>query len=241
MELLEKAEQLRQWRKESDKLTNDYLNSVFQKIFGKIPKSKAKLNDISDKSNKNNFGNGPFGSNLLTRELTDHGVPVIYIRDISNGRYIRKSKVFVTPEKAIELSYCQVHSGDLLVTKVGDPPGISAVYPESQQTGVITQDVIRLRVERNFMDPIYVQFYLNSNKGRQKIESIIVRGTRSRFTLGSFKNLEIEVPEIQLQKEFACIVQQVERLRIQQQKCSVQIENLNSHLIQKVFNGELQC
>lgn len=32
--LLEKAELLQQWRRESDKLTNDYLNSVFLKMFG---------------------------------------------------------------------------------------------------------------------------------------------------------------------------------------------------------------
>ena len=34
VKMLEKAEQLQQWRKESGKLTNDYLNSVFLKMFG---------------------------------------------------------------------------------------------------------------------------------------------------------------------------------------------------------------
>ncbi|MBL4742889.1 MAG: restriction endonuclease subunit S, partial [Idiomarina sp.] len=93
---------------------------------------------------KNSFVNGPFGSDLLSSELVDEGMPVIYIRDIKGGRYQRKSTVCVTSEKYNFLPACQVEFGDVLVSKVGDPPCEAAFYDVSEP-GIVTQDVIRIR------------------------------------------------------------------------------------------------
>ena len=72
------------------------------------------------------FVNGPFGSDLLTTELQADGVPVIYIRDIREGEYRRVSKAFVSEKKARDLAVCAVRGGDVLIAKVGDPPGLAA-------------------------------------------------------------------------------------------------------------------
>src|SRR6266536_4875497 len=74
------------------------------------------------------FVNGPFGSDLLAKELRSEGVPVIYIRDIKVGAYERTSKVFVSIQKADSLSFCNVQYGDVLIAKVGDPPCVATPY-----------------------------------------------------------------------------------------------------------------
>ncbi len=162
---------------------------------------------------KGAFVNGPFGSDLLTSELVSQGVPVIYIRDIREGIYKRVSTVFVTSEKAKELKFCQVEPGDVLVTKVGDPPGIAAVYPKGMPTGVITQDVIKIRVNSKLVIPEYLIHFLNSQKGFEARKPIIVETTRARFGLTQFKETYIPLPPIAEQKRIAAIAQKCDRLR----------------------------
>ena len=129
---------------------------------------------------------------MLKSELREEGVPVVYIRDIRNGYYERKSKVCVTRLKAQSLPNCQVEPGDLLIAKVGDPPGIAAIYPDGNEAAIITQDVIRIRLNREIVVPEFLQFWFNSSLGKFSLKPIIVEGTRKRFGLGDLKKTTIK-------------------------------------------------
>ncbi|MCI0390521.1 MAG: restriction endonuclease subunit S [Acidobacteria bacterium] len=145
---------------------------------------------------KSSIVNGPFGSDLLTTELKSEGVPVIYIRDISSGNYRRVSKSYVTPIKAAELGFCKVIVGDVLVAKVGDPPGTAATYPEGEPDGIVTQDVIRIRPASSRIMAAYLVTLLNSQAGRSLVGPISVESTRGRFSLPDFKGLFVILPPI---------------------------------------------
>src|SRR5262249_4437952 len=162
--------------------------------------------------------NGPFGSELLTEELQEEGVPVIYIRDIRDGEYARVSTSYVTERKARDLAVCATRPGDVLVAKVGDPPGVAAVYPEGQPAGIVTQDVIRIRVLRDTAFPEFIAAYLNSAVGRCKVAGITIRATRARFALKDFKALNVELPPIAFHYEFAYRVNAIERVRAEQRR-----------------------
>ena len=138
------------------------------------------------------FVNGPFGSDLLTRELTLEGVPVIYIRDIKPFEYRRVSTACVTDEKANQLRVCNVVNGDVLLSKVGDPPCDAAVYSYEFRS-VITQDVIRIRPRRD-VDPRFLAALLNSAIGRKAIRKIVIQGTRARVSLTDLKRIVLPRP-----------------------------------------------
>lgn len=139
------------------------------------------------KDEKSSFVNGPFGSDLLKSEIIGEGVPVIYIRDISSGKYLRKSEGHVTAEKAEQLAFCSVQSGDILVAKVGDPPGTAVVYPDGEPEAIVTQDVIRIRVDRDKVNPNYLAYFLNSSAGQGLIDQVAIESTRKRVGLGDYK------------------------------------------------------
>ena len=126
VKLLDEADSLRKLRAQADRRTAALLPALFDELFGGARFPKLSLKGIITRQ-KNALTNGPFGSDLLSSELTDCGVPVVYIRDISSGSYRRKSTVFVSPSKAADLDFCNVLPGDVLVSKVGTPPGIAAV------------------------------------------------------------------------------------------------------------------
>jgi len=169
---------------------------------GEIPAhwtTRAKLQSLTGTA-RGAFVNGPFGSDLLAEELTKVGVPVVYIRDIKPLGYRRKSTVCVTPEKARQLDVCRVDPGDVVVSKVGSPPGDACVYPAGEPSGIITQDVIRLKLTAQH-DPHFVALLLNSTAGREAVAPIIVESTRARVALGDYKRLRIHVPPLKGQRE----------------------------------------
>ncbi|MFC2080870.1 restriction endonuclease subunit S [Bacteroidota bacterium] len=237
--ILKKAEMIRQ----NDKIIIDKYDqlaqSVFNEMFGNEQGNNMTLDEVSDKSSKGTFSNGPFGSDLLTSELTTSGVPVIYIRDIRHGEFNWVSNVFVTKEKANNLQNCQVIPGDLLIAKVGDPPGIAAIYPKNRGLAIITQDVIRFRSNPNITNSEYLKFWFNSHIGQYHLNPIIVDGTRKRFGLGDLKKTKIMVPHINLQNRFTNIITHLEYQKNLSHRSLLKSDMLFRSLIQRAFNGEL--
>ena len=156
---------------------------------------KSKLANTGDET-KGCFVNGPFGSDLLASELKEEGVPVVYIREIKATGYNRKSTVYVTHQKAQQLEICKLSSNDVIFSKVGDPPGEACVYPKNEPDAVITQDVMRVRVNKKTFNAHFIAYLLNSNFGRQTINNISIEGTRKRVSLGDFKTTKFIFPPL---------------------------------------------
>jgi type I restriction enzyme S subunit len=238
-ELLSRADRLRQVRAFNDSLIVSFIQSVFSEMFGDFKKyDKILFEELATKS-KNSFANGPFGSNLLTTELVPKGVPVLYIRDISSGYYQRVSDAFVTAQKAQELDSCRADGGDILIAKVGDPPGTAAVYPVSEPTGIISQDVIRIKPNRKIIHPEFLVKFLNSEIGHNVLKPILVEGTRERFGLTPMKQLEVPIPPLAEQEQFAAVVQRVESLRARAGESARQGEELFQSLLAQSFGEKV--
>jgi type I restriction enzyme, S subunit len=154
-------------------------------------------------SEKNSFVNGPFGSDLLTTELVNEGVPVIYSGDVKATRFLRKSGKYVTAEKALSLDFCRVDEGDVLLAKVGDPPGDACVYPLGSPPAVVTQDVVRIKVDRRTVDPKFLSYLLVSEMGRYLVRLVSVEATRGRFSLADLQSIRFPVPPLSEQVEIA--------------------------------------
>lgn len=154
-------------------------------------------------SERNSFVNGPFGSDLLTSELVNEGVPVIYSGDVKAINFQRKSNKYVTEAKAQDLEFCRVDGGDILLAKVGDPPGDACVYPIDEQSAVVTQDVVRIRLDTDTSDSDFLSFLLISALGRHLVKLVSVEATRGRFSLADLKSLRFPVPYLQEQKQIA--------------------------------------
>jgi type I restriction enzyme, S subunit len=241
--LLGMVEGLITQRKQHLQQLDDLLKSVFLEMFGNLFLNDKSFDvftlDQIKAAGKGTFSNGPFGSDLLTSELSETGeVPVIYIRDIRDGRFAWVSGVYVTKEKALSLPNCKATIGDVLIAKVGDPPGIAAVNSQFSDA-IITQDVIRLRVDTSIANPHFVQSLLNSSHGKWLIKKISIKGTRSRFPLSAFKDVRVPVPPVDVQNHFATVVEKVEAVKSRYQQSLTDLETLYGALSQKAFKGEL--
>ena len=158
------------------------------KAKGKVPKddkwkkkyketSKSKLADLYDipknwcwakteilsSFESNAICAGPFGTIFKAKDFRSEGIPIIFLRHVAPGKYLTHKPGFMDKKKWNELF--QPHSvfgGELLITKLGDPPGACTIYPKNIGPAMVTPDVIKMTINPEAVDSKYLMHYLNS-------------------------------------------------------------------------------
>lgn len=142
---------------------------------------------------------GPFGSNLKVSDYRTDGVPLVFVRNIRSGKYGAQYTKYITNEKFEELGAHSIDPGDVLVTKMGDPPGDADVYPKDQPSAVITADCIKVRCWQGLIRPEFLKAVINSHLGRQQIKPITQGVAQKKVSLGRFSTLSVPVPPLEEQ------------------------------------------
>ena len=135
---------------------------------------------------------GPFGSDLRVSDYRGSGVPLIFVRHIRSKDFSGHKSQFITHQKASQLSAHFAETGDILITKMGDPPGDVAIYPDTQ-SAVITADCIRWRAHP-FLNCEFLEAWINSFWGRAWIASKTKGVAQQKITLELFKDMPVAIP-----------------------------------------------
>ena len=151
---------------------------------------------------------GPFGSSLKVSDYKTEGVPLVFVRNIRSGSFGGENTVYVTADKAVELSAHSVEPGDILVTKMGDPPGDVCRYPASRPPAVITADCIKLRVTKVGIDPVFIEYAMSSRVVQDQILGITKGVAQLKVNLANFSSIALPLPP---HAEQARIVAEVDR------------------------------
>ena len=142
---------------------------------------------------KNDIVDGPFGSRLKASEYVDAGVPIVRLQNIDRNRFIDKNIKFVTEEKAQDIARHHFVSGDILVSKLGDPLGEACVAPEHLPYGILVADVVRVRPDRKKVDTDFLAYALNSSSVVAQFTAETKGTTRPRVNLKQIRDLQIPI------------------------------------------------
>lgn len=148
---------------------------------------------------KNEIVDGPFGSNLKASEYTDEGTPIVRIQNVKRMAFLNKNIKYVTDEKAEFLKRHSFKSGDLLITKLGEPLGLTCIAPEHLPEGIIVADIVRLRPNPE-VNRKCLAYLLNSEGVIKQINAHTKGSTRARINLSVVRNLNINLPPLAEQK-----------------------------------------
>lgn len=151
------------------------------------------LADIDDiKANSPNaLAIGPFGSNLKVSDYRDSGVPLVFVRNIRARAFDTSDLKFVSRAKAESLRAHHVTEGDLLVTKMGDPPGDVAIYPLHEE-GIITADCIKLTPHTS-INTKYLMYALRTPAAKRQIIQITQGVAQPKMSLARFRH-GVQIP-----------------------------------------------
>lgn len=136
---------------------------------------------------------GPFGSNLKVSDYCDQGVPLVFVRHIRAENFDGREPRFVSLEKALELSAHQVNGGDVVITKMGEPPGEATVYPPDRPTGVITADCIKMTPHAFLSGAAYLVTAIRSPYVQSQIGEITKGVAQKKVSLARFKKVCLPV------------------------------------------------
>lgn len=229
--ILEKAEKLREWRQEADKLTDEFLKSMFLEMFGdplKNPK-KWKITTISKIAN--------IEKKQIKSENITAGTKYVGLEHIESntGKIV---KIISLNENDLKSSKFRFTNKHVLYGKLR--PYLNKVALPSVD-GVCSTDILPISPIENNSNKFFIAFLL---KHPYYIKLATERSSGANLPRISPKELtkfEVYCPPIKLQNRFAEIVEQVEQLRESQKQSKQQIDNLSDALMQKAFRGELTC
>jgi type I restriction enzyme S subunit len=159
------------------------------------------LKDVGDGS-RYALAIGPFGSNLKVSDYRDSGVPLVFVRNIRARQFGGPGTRFVSVDKANELAPHWIRGGDVLITKMGDPPGDTTVYPKSAPDAIITADCIKISVGASF-DPEFVALAIEAPEQHQQVLAATKGVAQKKVSLGRFREMTIPAPPLDEQQEIA--------------------------------------
>ena len=231
--ILSKAENLIAQRKESIRLLDEFLKSTFLEMFGD-PVRNEKGWEVCNLSELGSLDRGVSKARPRNSpELLGGIYPLIQTGDVTNaGIYITAYK-----QSYSELGLKQSKlwpKGTMLITIAANIAQTSilsfdACFPDSV-VGFVT-NTKKARV-------LYVHFLFKFFQSL--LESKASQTAQKNINLDILRNLKVPCPPLELQTQFAQIVEKTEALKSQYQQSLQELENLYGSLSQKAFRGELR-
>jgi type I restriction enzyme S subunit len=219
------------------KLTNQNVKD------GVLPKGWKWVNpEVIAAKEKYSIGIGPFGSNLKVSDYKPSGVPLIFVKNITKRDFSLAPR-FITKQKLNELHPHSVKALDILITKMGDPPGDCAIYPESFPEAVITSDCLKLRVNENVANRKYIYYALQTQLIKRQFELITKGVAQKKISLQRFKSILIPIPELQEQhlivSELESKLTVCDKIEETISQSLLQAESLRQSILKQAFEGKL--
>lgn len=206
---------------------------------GEVPEEWAvcKLIDLAGK--KDDIVAGPFGSNLKVEDYVDKGVPIIRLQNIERGQFVFKDMKYVSNEKADELKYHSFRKGDIVLAKLGDPIGKTCFVPDKLEKGIVTSDVVRIRLDVEKVEPSYMVHLLNSSIVLSQLDRGTIGTTRPRVNLKDVRQLVIPLPKIDEQSEISKILSITNNEILASKKNVRSLNFIKKKLANSFLSGEL--
>lgn len=206
-------------------------------VLGWIPRE---WNVSSIETTTTNSVIGPFGSDLVASDYRESGVPVVFVRDVKPNSMNWISNVYVSPQKAMRLAAHEVCPGDVVATKMGFPPCIAAVYPDSLPNGIVTADIVRLKIARDKVRSKWLAYSMNSWGVARQVEKITAGVTRPKVTLRDVRDLEICLPSLTEQDVILARWEALEA-RSHQEECELEkLTKAKSGLLDDLLTGNVR-
>jgi type I restriction enzyme S subunit len=234
--LLGKAENLISQRKESIRLLDEYLKSMFLEMFGDTSKNRNKFQKgtIRDVITAVKYG--------TSSPAEDEGLyPYLRMNNITPDGYMDYSKLkYINIYDEREKEKYVVRKGDLLFNRTNSKElvGKTGVFNEDYEM-IIAGYLIRVRTNEK-ANPWFLWGYLNSIHGKQTLlgmcKSIV---GMANINAQELQGIKIVIPPIELQTQFAQIVEKTEALKTQYQQSLEELEYLYGSLSQRAFRGEI--
>jgi len=227
---------------ENGKIRDEKTHHFKASPLGRIPEEwkVTRLGEIASKE-KYSFVDGPFGSNLKTVHYTTSGILVIQSNYFTKGKFNVINPTFTTEEKANELLRSNTKPSDIVIAKIGANYGAVAIIPETITRAVLSGNTMKITLDKNIANNVYVCFYLGYFKETDKINRILAAGSaQPALSLYGYKNLKIPLPPLPEQQRIAAILSQIDEVIEKETQYRDKLKRLKAGLMQDLLTGKVR-
>ena len=166
------------------------------------------------------------------------GITLVRSMNVHDGEFVYKDLAYIDTAQAHDLDNVELQPKDVFINITGASVARSCVIPDNILPGRVNQHVAIIRCKENLLNYIFLnRLFLNSSF-KQKLLAMGQAGgaTRQALTQEQLKKLNLILPPIELQNEFASFVQQVDKSKVAIQKSLDETQILYDSLMQKYFS-----
>ena len=234
--ILEKVEKVINEFKELKNRLDDLVQYRFVEMFG------------DPETNLLNWGRVTVGELILKCESGWSGngkqktkmpgeIAVLKVSSVTKGYFIpEECKVLEDQENIKKLVYPQ--SGDLLFSRANtkEMVGASAVIKEDFPELILPDKLWKIRF-KEMTNVFYMKQVLSSKAIRKKISAVSTgtSGSMYNVSMEKFRGIQIPVPPLKLQNQFATFVHQIDKSKVSIQKALDKTQTLLDSLMQQYF------
>ncbi len=154
---------------------------------------------------RNALVGGPFGSNLVSSDYVDAGVPVIRGQNMG-GRWVSGEFAFVTEQKAQSLEGNIARPGDIMFTQRGTLGQVSVVPVGQHDRYLVSQSQMKLTVDPSLADPLFVYYVFSTAEQKEYIQQNAIQTGVPHTNLGILRNTPVPLPPLPEQRTIVRIL-----------------------------------
>lgn len=154
-------------------------------------------------SSRNALVGGPFGSNLVSKDYVDEGVPVIRGQNMG-GRWVAGDFAYVSTDKAAALSANTARPGDIVFTQRGTLGQVALIPNSPFEAYVVSQSQMKLTVDPEKADSLFLYYLFSSPIQQEYIRQNSIQVGVPHTNLGILRDTPVIFPKsVDVQKEIS--------------------------------------
>jgi len=137
---------------------------------------------------------GPFGSNLKTIHYRKSGIPIITSGYVTNGIFFAADYLFVDIEKFKQERRSAVSGGDIVMAKIGERCGASAILPLNHVQSILSGNALKITIDENKYVTSFIWQILWNKHQNNCFELLKTTGAQPAISMANLKKYKISVP-----------------------------------------------
>jgi type I restriction enzyme S subunit len=151
---------------------------------------------------RNAIVGGPFGSDLVSSDYVEDGVPVVRGQNMG-ARFVSGGFAFVTKAKASSLEANLARPADLIFTQRGTLGQVSLVPDQPHDRYLVSQSQMKLTVNRRAADPLFFYYVFSSSQQQEFIRQSTIQTGVPHINLGILRSIPMQRPLLAEQEAIA--------------------------------------
>ena len=191
--------------------SDELVKSQFIELFGDPIQNSMGWPQMTMKDASIRLSDGPFGSNLKSEHYRESGVRVIRLQNICAGFFLDEDKAYVGLDHYEKIRKYTCKPGEIVIGTLGEPNLRACIIPEHIGIAINKADCVHYIPDPDLLKNSFVVPYIISPGVVDYALGDAHGNTRQRISSGQVAKLPIIIPPIEKQREFECIVQQLDK------------------------------